>query len=108
MREKLTGTGVALITPFTPDFNVDYKALERLVEDVIEGGVDYLVVLGTTAESATLNKVEKHKILRAVALAAGGKVPLVAGIGGNATRALMEELKDTDLQGYTALLSVSP
>jgi 4-hydroxy-tetrahydrodipicolinate synthase len=108
MREKLTGTGVALITPFTPDFNVDYEALERLVTDVIEGGVDYLVVLGTTGESATLNKVEKHEILRAVARMAARKVPLVAGIGGNATHAVIEELKNADLQGYTAILSVSP
>jgi 4-hydroxy-tetrahydrodipicolinate synthase len=108
MREKLTGTGVALITPFTPDLNVDYRALERLVADVIEGGVDYLVVLGTTGESATLNKVEKHKILRSVAHMAAGQVPLVAGIGGNATQAVIEEFKNADLDGYTAILSVSP
>ncbi|MGB5188817.1 4-hydroxy-tetrahydrodipicolinate synthase [Robiginitalea sp.] len=108
MKDQLIGTGVALITPFTSDLSVDYKALERLVVDVVEGGVDYLVVLGTTGESVTLNKDEKQRILRSVAHAAGGKVPLVAGIGGNATNAVLEDFKNTDLGGYSAILSVSP
>ena len=108
MREQLVGTGVALITPFTADLSVDYAALEHLVTDVIQGGVDYLVVLGTTGESATLNRAEKDKILRCVAHAAGDEVPLVAGIGGNSTNAVLEDFKATDLRGYSAILSVSP
>ena len=108
MREQLVGMGVALITPFTADLGVDYSALERLVADVIEGGVDYLVVLGTTGESATLSREEKDKILRCVAHSARGQVPLVAGIGGNSTNAVLEDFKNTDLNGYSAILSVSP
>ena len=99
MREQLVGTGVALITPFTADLSVDYAALERLVAHVIEGGVDYLVVLGTTGESATLSREEKAKILRCVAHSAGGQVPLVAGIGGNSTNAVLDDFKNTDLRG---------
>ena len=108
MREHFTGTGVALITPFASDLSVDYTALERLVAHVINGGVDYLVVLGTTGESVTLNRKEKEKVLRSVADFAGGQVPLVVGIGGNSTNAVLEDFNDTDLRGYSAILSVSP
>ena len=108
MNTHFTGTGVALVTPFTSDLQVDHKALRHLVEYVIEGGVDYLVVLGTTAESATLDKEEKKDVMRTVARAAAGRIPLVVGIGGNNTRALVEEIKTKDLQGYSAILSVSP
>ncbi|MGB5404819.1 MAG: 4-hydroxy-tetrahydrodipicolinate synthase [Robiginitalea sp.] len=108
MRELFTGTGVALITPFTSDLSVDYTALEHLVTEVIEGGVDYLVVLGTTGESVTLNREEKERVLRSVAHTAGGRVPLVAGIGGNSTSAVLEDFKNTDLGGYSGILSVSP
>lgn len=108
MTSQFSGTGVALITPFRSDLQIDFKALERLVNHVIVGGVDYLVVLGTTAESATLSREEKHALMRSVASIAGGRVPLVAGIGGNNTSAVVEEIENTDLQDYSAILSVSP
>ncbi len=108
MMEQLKGTGVALITPFKSDLSVDFQALERLVSHVVEGGVDYLVVLGTTGESATLSTGEKRQVLQAVARCAGGRVPLVAGVGGNNTLAVAGELRETDLGGYCAVLSVSP
>ena len=105
---QFTGTGVALITPFTNRGEVDYKALQKLVEYVISGGVDYLVVLGTTAESATLSNDEKVEIMGAVAEVAAGRVPLVVGVGGNNTRVVCDTLSSTDLEGYSAILSVSP
>lgn len=108
MREQFIGTGVALITPFTSDLQVDYTALERLVDYVIHGGVDYLVVLGTTGEAVTLSREEKDEILRRVSDFAGGQIPLVAGIGGNSTHAVLAEFRNTDLTGYAAILSVSP
>lgn len=103
-----TGTGVALITPFTLEGKVDYNALRKLVEFVIAGGVDYLVVLGTTAESVTLNSDEKVEIMRTVADVASERVPLVVGIGGNNTQTVADTLQNTNLEGYSAVLSVSP
>jgi 4-hydroxy-tetrahydrodipicolinate synthase len=108
MKEAFLGTGVALITPFTGDLKVDFHALERLVNHVVEGGVEYLVVLGTTAESATLDRAEKKELLRFMRDVNRGRIPLVAGIGGNNTRAVAEEMQQTDLDGYQAILSVSP
>lgn len=108
MKEAFYGTGVALITPFTADLKPDLSALERLVDHVVEGGVEYLVVLGTTAESATLDRSEKNQLLQFVKEVNRGRLPLVAGIGGNNTRAVAEEMQQTDLQGYQAILSVSP
>ncbi len=105
---KLIGTGVALITPFKSDLSVDVEALSNLVKDQIGNGINYLVVLGTTGESATLSKSEKDLVVNTVIKANNGKIPLVLGMGGNNTAALAEELKFTDLSAFEAILSVSP
>ncbi len=105
---KIEGTGVALVTPFTTNEEVDFPALSRLVNHVIEGGVDYLVALGTTGESVTLTKSEKIDVLQKIKEAAGGRVPIVLGHGGNNTRTLIESLKDYNLDGISAILSVTP
>lgn len=105
---KFIGTGVAIITPFKNDLSVDEKALFSLVEDQIKNGIDYLVVLGTTAESATLTKEEKQLVVNTITQAAKKRIPLMLGIGGNNTAALAEELKSTDLSLFDAVLSVSP
>lgn len=105
---KFTGTGVALITPFKSDFSIDENALRGLVENQIENGIDYLVVLGTTAESATLSKEEKQTVVKIIVEVTNKRIPLVLGIGGNNTALLVEELKSTDLSAFDAVLSVSP
>ncbi len=105
---KLIGTGVALITPFKSDLSVDVEALSNLVKNQIGNGINYLVVLGTTGESATLSKSEKDLVVNTVIKANNGEIPLVLGIGGNNTAALAEELKFTDLSAFEAILSVSP
>lgn len=105
--QALEGVGVAMITPFTPSGSIDYPALERLVMGYCET-IDYLVVLGTTAETATLSKTEKQEVLRFVAKINAGRLPLVVGIGGNNTAAVVEELVTTELEGYSAILSVCP
>lgn len=106
--KDLRGAGVALITPFKEDGSVDVEALRKVVAFNIEGNIDYLVVLGTTAESVTLSKEEKQLVMRTVEEANQGALPLVIGIGGNNTMALVEELKSADLSAYDAILSVSP
>lgn len=106
--KSLIGTGVALITPFTANHQVDVSALKRVVKYQIDGGIDYLVLLGTTAESATLTKEEKKLVVDTVVEFNGGRLPLVIGIGGNNTQAVIEELKATDLSHFDAILSVSP
>lgn len=105
---KFKGTGVALITPFKSDFSIDEEALRRLVEDQIENGIDYLVVLGTTAESTTLSKEEKQTVVNTIVEVNNNRIPLVLGIGGNNTASLVEEFKTTDLSAFEAILSVSP
>ncbi|MFZ0489965.1 MAG: 4-hydroxy-tetrahydrodipicolinate synthase [Salegentibacter sp.] len=105
---KFIGTGVALVTPFRSDLSVDVEALQMLVEDQIQNGIDYLVVLGTTGESATLNRKEKELVKRTVVEQNKGRLPLVLGIGGNNTAAVAEELKSSDLDAFDAVLSVSP
>jgi 4-hydroxy-tetrahydrodipicolinate synthase len=106
--KSLTGTGVALITPFKKDLSVDTEALTRIVNYQVEGGIDYLVVLGTTAESATLDKTEKKLVTDTVIKANAGRLPLVLGIGGNNTKEVVEEIKSADLSEFVAILSVSP
>lgn len=106
--KKFIGTGVAIITPFKEDFTVDVEALSNLVEDQINNGIEYIVVLGTTGESATLSLKEKELVKETIIKANNGKLPLVLGIGGNNTAALVEELKTTNLDAYDAVLSVSP
>jgi 4-hydroxy-tetrahydrodipicolinate synthase len=106
--QSLIGTGVALVTPFKSDFSVDVDALERIVKYQIDGGIDYLVVLGTTAESATLTSDEKELVIQTVVKANNGKLPLVLGVGGNDTRKVVEELTTRDFSDFVAILSVSP
>tara|TARA_R110002050_G_scaffold300556_2_gene470494 strand:- start:106 stop:981 length:876 start_codon:yes stop_codon:yes gene_type:complete len=106
--KKLIGTGVALITPFKSDFSVDVEGLKNVVDFNIENGIDYLVVLGTTAESATLSKEEKQHVIDTVIAANNNRVPLVLGIGGNNTQEVINEMQTRDLSAFTAILSVSP
>jgi len=102
------GSGVALVTPFHEDQRIDSESLKGLIDHVIAGGIDYLVVLGTTGESATLNASEKKQVLQTCVEHNQGRVPLVLGIGGNSTLAILEEIATTDFYGVAALLSVSP
>lgn len=104
----LIGTGVALVTPFNSALRVDVKALTRIVEHCISGGVDYLVVLGTTGEAVTLNSTEKRLVMQTVSLANAGRLPLVVGVGGNNTQAVVKDLETIDFMDFEAILSVSP
>ena len=106
--QSFIGTGVALVTPFKKDFSVDVEALTRIVNYVIEGVVEYLVVLGTTAESATLSQDEKELVIDTIIKANTGRLPLVLGVGGNNTHKVVEELKTRDFSHFSAILSVSP
>lgn len=102
------GTGVAIVTPFLENGDIDEVGLERLIEHLIAGKVDYLVVLGTTGENATLDKPEKQKVFHLVNQFNKNRLQLVAGIGGNNTRAIVSDFSSFDLKGYSAILSVSP
>lgn len=106
--KELTGTGVALITPFLEDQSIDVEGLKRVVEYQINNGIDYLVVLGTTAESVVLTKDEKQLVIETVLAANAKRLPLVLGVGGNNTQAVIDELNQHDLSAFTAILSVSP
>jgi len=105
---KFHGTGVAMVTPFNTDGSVDYQGLEHLINHLVNGGIDYLVSLGTTGETATLSKDEKKKVWEFTAEINNGRLPLVAGIGGNNTLSIAQEIKDFESNGYSAILSVSP
>jgi len=105
---KFYGTGVAMVTPFHEDGSVDYDALRRLIDYLIDGGVEYLVSLGTTGESVTLSKDEKKQVWSFTAQVNRGRVPLVAGIAGNNTAEVVAEIKAFDTTGYDAILSASP
>lgn len=107
-RSKFTGTGVALVTPFDKNKDVDTKALKKIVNYQVDNGIDYLVVLGTTAESATLNEEEKELVKKEIILANQGRLPLMLGMGSNNTQSLIEEISTTDLSDFDAILSVSP
>lgn len=102
------GTGVALVTPFLEDQTIDFDSLKRLIDHVITGGVDYLVLLGTTGESATLTALEKAQVIKASVEYNKGRVPLMLGLGGNATQKLIDEIERTDFYGVAGILSVSP
>ncbi len=106
--EQLRGTGVALITPFKEDLSVDVDALRRVTEHCIDGGVDYLVILGTTAESVTLTADEKTLVIDVIQTTNAGRLPLVLGVGGNNTTVVVNELQSRDLSAFDAILSVSP
>ncbi|MBF4485287.1 4-hydroxy-tetrahydrodipicolinate synthase [Flavobacterium sp. CSZ] len=106
--QSLIGTGVALVTPFKKDFSIDIEALQRIVNFSIDGGVEYLVVMGTTAENATLTQAEKELVITTVINTNKGRLPLVLGVGGNNTMQIVEELKTGDFSAFEAILSVSP
>lgn len=106
--QKFVGTGVALITPFKKDLSVDYTALRKLVNFNIENGINYLVINGTTGESATITKEEKNKIIDVIIEENNGRIPLVLGIGGNNTQLVVEELQTRDLSRIDGILSVAP
>lgn len=106
--QSFVGTGVALVTPFKKDFSVDTEALVRIVNFVIDGGVEYLVVLGTTGEPATLTNDEKELVIKTIVEANKERLPLVLGVGGNNTAQVVEELKTRDFSVFSAILSVSP
>lgn len=106
--QQFKGTGVALITPFKNDLSLDLEGLKKVVEYSIDGGVEYLVVMGTTAENATLTPAEKKQVIHTVVEIAKGKLPIVLGVGGNDTMKVVKELQETDLSDFDAILSVSP
>lgn len=106
--KKITGTGVALVTPFRKDESIDFRAIEKLVEHVINGGVDYLVVLGTTGESATLSQDERIAVIEHIKEVNNKRKPIVLGVGNYNTRELQKSLSSYDFKGITAVLSVTP
>ncbi len=106
--QQLIGTGVALVTPFKKDFSVDIEALKRIVNYQIDNGIDYLVILGTTAENATLDQDEKELVIKTIIDANKSRLPLVLGVGGNNTHKVIQELKTRDFSPFVAILSVSP
>ncbi|MBN9380515.1 MAG: 4-hydroxy-tetrahydrodipicolinate synthase [Chitinophagaceae bacterium] len=108
LRQQLRGTGVALVTPFRADFSIDYDAFGKVIEHVINGGVEYVVALGTTGETPTLSKEEKIALANFTYEKVAGRVPVVVGIGGNNTAELVEELKSFPLDKAVAVLSASP
>jgi len=106
--DKIKGTGVALVTPFNEDKSLDYKGLENLLNHVIDGGIDYLVLMGTTGESVTLSKGEKEAVVDFCKKINNSRIPVVLGIGGNNTMQVVEDIKSANLDGIDAILSVSP
>jgi len=106
--KEFIGTGVALVTPFNAQNNIDFEALESLVNHQIENGVNYLVVQGTTGEPATLSAAERAKVRDTIIRTNNGRLSLVLGIGGNNTQGIIDEIKETDLSSFDAILSVAP
>lgn len=105
---NILGMGVALVTPFDKNKDIDYPALERVVNHIVDNGADFLVVLGTTGETPTLSADEKIAVAKYVKDKADGRIPLVLGLGGNNTAEVISQLKEWDLSGYSAILSVVP
>ena len=108
LRGKFTGTGIAIVTPFHADEKIDWESFSKLIEFWIKGKVEYLVVLGTTGESATIHGTEKQEVFSFVAKQAAGRLSLVAGIGGSDTSQVLSDYKSFDLTGYDAILTASP
>ena len=106
--EKFRGLGVAMVTPFNQDKEIDYDATEKLIEHLVTGGVDFLVVMGTTGESATLTDKEKRSLIKFVIKKNDGRLPIMLGIGGNDTNHIIEQIDDFDFDGIDAILSVTP
>ncbi|MBE0650255.1 MAG: 4-hydroxy-tetrahydrodipicolinate synthase [Bacteroidales bacterium] len=105
---KLDGTGVAIVTPFHNYGTIDFGSLEKLVDFIIEGGVDFIVALGTTSEAATMTEDEKIAVMDVVMETVNGRVPVVMGMGGNSTQAIVSKIKKTNFDGIDAILSVAP
>ena len=108
MEIDFKGTGVAIVTPFNEDKSIDFIGLSNLIEYLIDGGVEFLVSMGTTGESAVLNKDEKNKIVAFTKNKINSRVPFILGIGGNNTSNVVAQIKSTDFSGIDAILSVSP
>lgn len=106
--DKFKGLGVAMVTPFHEDGSIDFVSLKGITRHLIDGEVDYLVVMGTTGENPTISKKEQAQILNTVRLENDGQIPIVFGIGGNSTKNVLERFKTTDLSGVDGILSVSP
>ena len=106
--KRIFGTGVALITPFNEDKTIDYTSLEKLINKIIEGGIDFLVVLGTTGEATSINESEKNDLINFIIKLNNKRLPLVLGLGGNNTNKLIKEINNTDLSDFDAILSVTP
>jgi len=106
--EQFRGLGVAMVTPFNQDKEIDYDATEKLIEHLVTGGVDFLVVMGTTGESATLTDKEKRSLIKFVIKKNDGRLPIMLGIGGNDTNHIIEQIDDFDFDGIDAILSVTP
>ena len=106
--KRIFGTGVALITPFNEDKTIDYSSLKKLINKVIKGGIDFLVVLGTTGEATSINKSEKNELINFIVKINNKRLPLVLGLGGNNTNKLIKEINNTDLSNFDAILSVTP
>ncbi len=108
LRNILKGTGVAIVTPFSNDLSVDYHALEKLIDSIINGGVNYIVTLGTTGETPVLSKEEKIAIINFTHAHIAGRIPMVVGVGGNDTASVINDLQTYPLTGAVAVLSASP
>lgn len=108
LRSKLGGTGVAIVTPFKKDFEVDFESLDKLISFIIDGGVEYIVTLGTTGETPVLTKEEKHEIIRFTYDRVNDRVPVIVGIGGNDSNSVAKELETYPLERSTAVLSAGP
>jgi len=108
LREKFKGTGIAIVTPFNTDGSIDWDSFRKLINFWIEGKVEFLVVLGTTGESPTVHGKEKQEVFSFVNKVTAGRIPIVAGIGGNDTNEVLDGFRTFDLKGYDAVLSVSP
>jgi 4-hydroxy-tetrahydrodipicolinate synthase len=108
LQNKLRGTGVALITPFTSTGDIDFGALEKVINHVIDGGVEYVITLGTTGETPTLDKFEKIDLIKLTYKIVNNRVPVVVGVGGNNTKELLEDLETVPLDNASAILSTSP
>jgi 4-hydroxy-tetrahydrodipicolinate synthase len=108
MNNTIKGTGVAIVTPFLSGGEIDYKSLNNLLSSLIDNGIDFIVALGTTSEAVTLTSDEKKEVMNYVINVVNNRIPIVMGIGGNNTRAVVEEIQNTDFKGISAILSVAP
>lgn len=108
MKRKITGTGVAIVTPFLKNGKVDYTSLGNLLEHIITNKVEFVVAMGTTSEAVTLSHEEKEEVKKFVLKCVNGRVPVILGIGGNNTHAVLNEIHNTDFKGISAILSVTP